>query len=371
MADRWEIPSSSEPSPFHLPEPVSRCTYWDWSPCRICFEALPDITSIHPLQIYRWWNRYYDYTSECNHVAVPWLIVEPFLLQYGYRLMRRGDDPAYVGEEGDKLWLGDHEQAKFTSPHTYPAYDRSGKMVFIKTVPLHSQDSQEYDIWRMLDSPKARAHPDNHTVPIREILYFNPDFAVVGAHPEPTDARLFVVMNQFDTVTPEEVTTLQPGYPFVHTIEDLYQFFLQMAQAVRYMHDLGIAHQDIMDKNFLIDCATPVDRCYVIDFQLSLYFPKPWTTPPRILIDAEAPEAFRPTKPYDPFPVDVFCVGTIFDKMIRAFQRSGWTSLDELNDIAQSMRRRDPEQRPTIHAVENRLQDLIKALNLAAESNHA
>ncbi|KAG8973666.1 hypothetical protein FRC05_008603 [Tulasnella sp. 425] len=155
MTDRWEIPSSLEPSPFHLPEPGSHCKYWDRFPCRICFEALSDATS------------------------------------HGYRLMRRGDDPAYVGEGGDKLWLGDHQPSKFA---------------------VRSD------------------HPDNYTVPVREIFYFNPDFATVGVDPEPTDGRLFVVMNRFDKVTPEDVPSWQSGYPFVHTFEDLYQFFLQMAQ---------------------------------------------------------------------------------------------------------------------------------------------
>ncbi|KAG8933965.1 hypothetical protein FRC00_012630 [Tulasnella sp. 408] len=85
--------------------------------------------------------------------------------------MRRGDDPDYIGDEGDKLWLGARNQKKFTSAHTYPAYDREGAMVFIKTVPLHFKDSQEYD-WRMFDSPEARLHPDNHTVPVKKVLFF-------------------------------------------------------------------------------------------------------------------------------------------------------------------------------------------------------
>ncbi|KAG8908696.1 hypothetical protein FRC01_007292, partial [Tulasnella sp. 417] len=279
--------------------------------------------------------------------------------EHGYRLMRRGDDPEYTGNERDELWLGEFRGAKFTSPHTYPAYDSSGAMVFIKTVPLHSKESQEYDIWRMLDSSKARSHPDNHTVPVREILYFDPNFALVGAEPDPTDARLFVVMDQFDKVTPPDGPYTEPGYPFIHTIQDLYHFFLQIAQGVRYMHDLGIAHQDIRDKNFLINLASTNDRCYVIDFQLSLYFPKPWATAPRVLVDADAPEAFRPEKPYDPFPVDVYGVGTIFLKMIGAYQRAGWTSLTDVDNLAESMRQSVPEQRPTIHAVERRLKELI------------
>ncbi|KAG8909250.1 hypothetical protein FRC01_007040 [Tulasnella sp. 417] len=240
--------------------------------------------------------------------------------------MRRGDDPEYVGDEGDKLWLGEYEEAEFTSPHTYPAYDRSGAMVFIKTVPLNSKESQEYDIWRMLDRPEARLHPDNHTVPVREILYFNPNFALVGVEPELTDARLFVVMERFD--------------------------------------------KDLRDKNFLIDRASTVDRCYVIDFQLSLYFPKPWATVPKVLIDADAPEASRPTKPYNPFPVDVFGVGSIFGKMIRAHQLAGWTSLTELSGIAGSMCQWDPELRPTIHAVQNYLEDLIQIPKSPREPKH-
>lgn len=75
-----------------------------------------------------------------------------------------------------------------------------------------------------------------------------------------------------------------------------------------------------MDKNLLLDRTSTVDRCYATDFQFSLYFPKPWTTAPRILVDAEAPEAFRPKKPYDPFPVDIFCVGTIYITMVKALQ---------------------------------------------------
>ncbi|KAG8895396.1 hypothetical protein FRC01_012405 [Tulasnella sp. 417] len=283
--------------------------------------------------------------------------------------MRRGDDPEYSGNERDKLWLGEWQGAtsKFTSPHTYPAYDRSGVMVFIKTVPLHSQESQEYDIWRMLDGPEARLHPDNHTVPVREVLYFNPNLALVGMEPEPTDARLFVVMDRFDTVTPLDGPISDPGYPFIRTVEDLYKFFLQIAQAVRYMHELGIAHQDIRDKNFLIDRSSIIDRCYVIDFQLSLYFPKPWTAAPRVLIDADAPEAWRPKEPYDPFPVDIYGVGTIFHNMVGAYQDAGWGLLTELEKIAESMRQDAPEQRPTIHAVVTYLQDLIQTSNHALE----
>ncbi|KAG8948835.1 hypothetical protein FRC04_009300 [Tulasnella sp. 424] len=237
--------------------------------------------------------------------------------------MRRGDDPEYRGQEGDKLWLGDHERAKFTSPHTYPAYDSSGKMVSIKTVPVYSGDSQKYAIWRMLDSPEARSHADNYTVP-------------------PTYTHLFVVMDQFDKVTqPLDAPLTDPGYPFVGTVDDLCHFFLQIAQAVRYMHDLGVAHLDIMDKNFAGSDEHP---------------------PPMILVDAEAPEAARPKKTYDPFPVDVFCIGTTFNKMVNAFEITGWTSLDELDNLAESMREDDPQQRPpTIHDVEKHLQSLIKA----------
>ncbi|KAG8908695.1 hypothetical protein FRC01_007291 [Tulasnella sp. 417] len=243
-------------------------------------------------------------------------------------------------------------------------------MVFIKTVPLNSKESQEYDIWRMLDRPEARLHPDNHTVPVREVLYFNPNFALAGVEPELTDARLFVVMERFDKVTPLDGPSSYPGYPFIRTVEDLCRLFLQIAQAVRYMHDLGIAHQDLRDKNFLIDRASTVDRCYVIDFQFSLYFPRPWAAVPKVLIDADAPEASQPTKPYNPFPVDVFGVGSIFGKMIRAHQLAGWTSLAELSGIAGSMCQWDPELRPTIHAVQNYLEDLIQISKSPMELKH-
>ncbi|KAG8976601.1 hypothetical protein FRC05_003440 [Tulasnella sp. 425] len=217
-------------------------------------------------------------------------------------------------------------------------------MVFIKTVPLYSKDSQEYAIWRMLDSPEARSHPDNHTVPVREILYFRPDFTTVGVASEPTDTRLFVVMDRFDKVTAlDDIPITKSCYPF-----------------------------DIMDKNLLLDRTSTVDRCYAIDFQFSLYFPKPWTTAPRILVDAEAPEAFRPKKPYDPFPVDVFCVGTIYITMVKALQIAGWTSLDKLEYLAESMRENDPQQRPTIHVVEENLLKLIETLSSArALKTHA
>lgn len=194
---------------------------------------------------------------------VPWLIVEPFLLRHGYRLMRRGDDPNYLGKERDKLWLVGHERAKFWvslsssllgvlnsscfhSPHTYPAYDPSGKMVFIKTVPLYSKDSQEYAIWRMLDSPEARSHPDNHTVPVREILYFRPDFTTLGVASEPTDTRLFVVMDRFDKVTAlDDIPITKSCYPFVRTTGELCHFFLQIAQVGASYHDANTANPGI------------------------------------------------------------------------------------------------------------------------------
>ncbi|KAG8933964.1 hypothetical protein FRC00_012629 [Tulasnella sp. 408] len=46
--------------------------------------------------------------------------------------------------------------------------------------------------------------------------------------------------------------------------------------------------------------------------------------------------------------------------MVMAYQDAGWTSLTGLDNLVNSMHQDAPEQRPTIHDVENRLRELIK-----------
>lgn len=180
-------------------------------------------------------------------------MVEPFLREKGYRLVRRADVSGLAGSRFNPALasLGDTSELLFTgtaskfiqpvgyvsrfrsgeldrsrhplfldqSPHTYPAFDVNGKLVFIKTVPA---GGHEMDVWKTLGEASSRS---NHTVPILDVLHFSPDFSARGLGSAPEDERYFVIMQSLNRLHPEEAWLpdygLSDPYPSLQTVEDV------------------------------------------------------------------------------------------------------------------------------------------------------
>lgn len=91
------------------------------------------------------------------------------------------------------------------------------------------------------------------------------------------------------------------------------RIFLQIINAVEYLHKLGISHRDLKPENILLDFDYNVK---LVDFGLSNYF-----RPGELLSTACGSPCYAPPemvagKPYDGFISDVWSLGIIFFVMI-------------------------------------------------------
>jgi len=160
-----------------------------------------------------------------------------------------------------------------------------------------------------------RLDPCNRTVPVREILFFSPDFSSAGYTSEESDMRALVIMDRFDVLAERS----PPGqdecveYPLLRSVNDVLDMSLQIIQGISFMHRCGIAHRDLYQNNFVCENGLASRRLYVIDFQFSAYFPKPWLSPPLVPPGGgmNEPEAWTSSAPYDPFLADVYCLGNV------------------------------------------------------------
>lgn len=115
--------------------------------------------------------------------------------------------------------------------------------VFIKTVPLYNGESQEFEIWKLLNSEKMRSDPRNRTVPVREILFFSPDFAPTGFPSTKTDTRAFVVMEYFPPLMeprPIDDAGHEELFPSITSIDKLLELSLDVLQV---RHSLSLLCQ--------------------------------------------------------------------------------------------------------------------------------
>ena len=124
-----------------------------------------------------------------------------------------------------------------------------------------------------------------------------------------------------------------------------------------YPHNLP----DLSDDAPTLPRALFAVKYYFVDFGISSYIP-PDSQEQHVLgdfgRDQDVPE-LSTTVPYDPFKVDVFILGNLFEKVfieVRPIQRNAYTmthslqtysNVGFLRSLAQSMKTKDPKSRPT------------------------
>ncbi|KAJ7820825.1 kinase-like domain-containing protein [Mycena olivaceomarginata] len=194
------------------------------------------------------------------------------------------------------------------------AYDAEDRVVTFSQCALkalhNSRARAEIDIITFLNSPKLRACPDNHTIPILDKIV--------------TEEWTFIVMPYW----PRPVHACIPA-----EVEDHFNRLTQALEGLSFMHRHGVIHRDISVGNMLLNVHYGVPGVYssftrrgialaYIDLGCASRFPAGsdpafwvgtghWGT-----VDHAAPEVprgnTRHSQPYHLPPVDVYAVGSVF-----------------------------------------------------------
>jgi len=236
-----------------------------------------------------------------------------------------------------------------------------GVQVFLKCVP---KDSPEMAIEAYPTSAELRNDPHNHCVPLLDVIS-NPD--------EPA-----VVVLVFPILRPLDL-------PYVATIGEAIDFVEQTLQGLAYLHRHKIAHRDCNWQNILMDGRLMFPRgwhpqsyiqypngdylhranvpsrtevggvkYYFIDFGLST-----WGKDRAVGTygQVRAPELSW-VKEYDPYLVDVWILGTGYQKYFLNFA----SQLEFLQPLFTSMTAEIPSQRPNPITALEILQTIVSGL---------
>ncbi|KAJ7461288.1 kinase-like domain-containing protein [Mycena galericulata] len=225
----------------------------------------------------------------------------------------------------------------------------------------------EVDIATWLSSEPQRSDPQNHCVPIYEVLQ----------PPDDPDMHILVmpVLTPFDN-------------PRFDTVGEVVAFFTQIFEGMKYMHAHNVTHRDCAPNNIMMDASPIVKepfhpirpnkkrdfsasavylsrtqhpvKYYLIDFGMSVkYGPEDRRLERSVFgADKTVPEFQRRDAPNcDPFPVDVYCIGNLIRT---SFTERG---LEFMEPLVADMVNSDPALRPTMDEVVNRFEEIVARLS--------
>ncbi|KAJ6629452.1 hypothetical protein B0H10DRAFT_1776295 [Mycena sp. CBHHK59/15] len=240
----------------------------------------------------------------------------------------------------------------------------------------------EAEIWGFLSSDQLRADPKNHCIPLLDVL------EPPGGQP---GDKILVMKFMHDF-----------SEPYYDTVGEGVDFFRQMFEGLKSMHDHGVAHRDCSVANIMMDAQqlypdgfsprlsrrTPdlkadarhltrtqaPPRYYFIDFGLSMKFDE---TQPRLASPIRGGDRFVPEIEdnedetlVDPFAVDIWCVG----HLIQLVFLDGWTGgmedvypgmagFEFIRPLVTDMTLTDPQKRPKIDEVVSRFEAIVSGLS--------
>ncbi|TDL17188.1 hypothetical protein BD410DRAFT_843815 [Rickenella mellea] len=283
-----------------------------------------------------------------------WRDCENLLERHGYTLRpryRNGWVPSWFGKP-DVKWTRCEDSRSMVHPAVLDATRRDGMDVMVKRI---SAGSKELAIAQFLTAPERARDPRNHCVPILDHF----------AHDNDPSVHFIVmpVLRKFNN-------------PPFHTVREALDFIEQTLEGISFIHEHGVAHRDCYYLNIMLDATSmypdgfhpmyqvaprgfkgnstaryiqrsdaPSVKYYFIDFGLSSSFQDDSQT--RLVTGRdcqlqEVPELSNEI-PYDPFPVDIFLLGHLYNK----FLISQYPNLLFLLPLADSMTLENPKSRPS------------------------
>ncbi|KAH8103565.1 kinase-like domain-containing protein [Cristinia sonorae] len=288
------------------------------------------------------------FSSLSSH-EVQWRERYDGLLVRGYQLRPRyrpNWKPSWIGTSLDVDCCEDFVDTIYTNVLDATRL-RDNQLVCMKVV---SRDSEEFRIARMVSPSNHTRSPNNHCVPIIEVI------------PDPTNSSNQILVMPY----------LHPcNSPKFDSVEQVIDFVKQTLEGLCFLHSQGVAHRDCWTTNIMMDAAVlypdghhPIKpwrtpdisgsskvlkrshhpiKYYFIDFGLSTYFEigeSPYVLGAKCA-DRTPPELSNEI-PYNAFMLDVYILGHVFESELQAFP-----GIEPLKSLAAAMMDKQPERRPT------------------------
>ncbi|KAJ7502449.1 kinase-like domain-containing protein [Mycena galericulata] len=319
-----------------------------------------------------------------NQLEIFWRNHQPWLKECGYMLRPRYR-PDWV-----RSWQGTDKlprRCEDGPPHQLmividAVRIRDDMDVCLKRidVDLHPM---EQELGTFLSSRSVANHPRNHCVPLLETLQVPDD-----------EKKIILVMPLLRKFTE----------PRFDTIGEAVDFFGQVFEGLKFMHDHNVAHRDCNGNNIMMDGSKMYPegyhprhpklkrdfysgkakfytrtqqppKYYIIDFGISRRYQTrdPPLEMPILGGDKTVPE-FRfsedgaPPKPCDPFPTDVYYLGNMirynFTEGAAVYRyRNQLHGFEFMKPLVDDMCANDPEKRPTIDEVIERFAAIRNGLS--------
>ncbi|KAL1689599.1 hypothetical protein GGG16DRAFT_57382 [Schizophyllum commune] len=320
-----------------------------------------------------------------------WIERQPWLESLGYMLRPRfcpGWKPSWhTTKYKHARWWRAEDRITLGYPFLLDATRMSdGTVVMFKRVDK-TRHPQEVELTTMLSSPPFTSDPRNHCVPVYEVIQDLKD--------EKYQLMVLPVLRRY-------------ADPRFDTVGEAVDCFRQIIQCLQFLHENKIAHRDFHRLNIMMDASPlfPVPfhplrqtmrrdfrgtaeaaytrterpvKYYIIDFGLSIRYDSVDPPPSEIPVlggDKSVPE-FKGddpskrygglSKPYNPFPTDVYCLGNwiredFLDKTGEVI-RSKKLGFEFLRPLVDDMTQADPSKRPSMDQVAVRFESIVSSLS--------
>jgi len=292
---------------------------------------------------------------ELTETEESWRDRYAFLLSHGYQLRPRYHPdwkPSWIGTDICPLYLEDSISCFYAGVIDAKRVS-DGLTVGIKCLRNATTSQNEVDITRLFSSEELAGHPENHCIPLLDVL----------RSPDEPDVTFLV-----------ELWVTNYDWPRFSSVAEYVDFMDQILEGLAFMHRHGVAHRDCTPPNIRMDMrrlhpkvpfhpvrpiksidgrlfSEPLTRSqaevkyYFIDFGISSRFGEESAS--RLVTgidgrDQDIPE-LSDTIPYDPFKVDVKIIGNLFQTTII----SKYQGFEAFIPLVEAMTASDPTQRPT------------------------
>ncbi|KJA19245.1 hypothetical protein HYPSUDRAFT_44512 [Hypholoma sublateritium FD-334 SS-4] len=237
-----------------------------------------------------------------------------------------------------------------TSMQIWPARDSLGREVVIKVI-ADDTNTEEYEIFKILNTAEMRSDPRNHTIPIIEFIR--------------VEKYTFVVM-------PRWYGGLWLDFGVVN---ELMWFAQSMLEVFDFLHEHRIVHFDFLEQNLGINVLSDVNQPYItglLDPSVTKYALFDFGHSKQYPLDCDINEVeetrffgfdlrgmHEPEGPYNPFQVEMYSVGLVLQINIRHVEHV----VPELGPFFDAMLEDSPAKRLTARQALHAFQKIYESLS--------